>query len=368
MVKASERTAWSSSYFISIVRAALSACGHSSQLVHSIVCWPRTADHLTSHPDIRHITFIGSRPVAHSVCSSAARALIPVCVELGGKDPCIVLDDVQDLDKVANILIRGSFQAAGQNCVGIERIIALPTAYARLIRILRPRVRDLRIGSILEGEAVDIGAMISDMSFSRIEGLIMEAVAQGAKLLCGGSQYVHPSHPKGHYFSPTLLIDVLPTMRIAQEEVFGPVCVLMRASTIADAIKIANSTPYALGSSVFGTSTSDLETITHNIKAGMVSVNDFAVYYAVQLPFGGVDGSGYGRFAGKEGLRSICNMKSVCRDRFPRLLSTSIPAPLNYPIKDMITGWEFCKGVIELGYREDLFGKCKAIWKIMVNS
>ena len=157
-------------------------------------------------------------------------------------------------------------------------------------------------------------------------------------------------------------------MKIAQEEVFGPVCLMMKASSVSHAIQIANSTNYALGASVFGTSRHDLEAVTSGVKAGMVSVNDFAVYYAVQLPFGGVGGSGYGRFAGEEGLRSLCNTKAVCRDRFPSLLYTSIPKALDYPIGDAKKAWAVCTGVVGFGYGISWADKAKGIWEIVSNS
>ena len=347
VVKASEQTAWSLSYFASIVRDALSACEHSPHLVQTIICWPEVATHLVSHPDIAHVTFIGSRTVAHHVCATAAKALTPVCVELGGKDPAIILDDVKDLGRIASILMRGVFISAGQNCVGIERIIALPAVYDQLVAILEPRIRHLRVGSPLDSE-VDVGAMISSVSFSRLENLVAEAVKQGASCVVGGRRYEHPEF-SGHYFQPTLLVDVTPEMRIAQEELFAPICVLMAATSVSDAITIANSTPYALGSSVFGTNKKDLDTVVKSVHAGMVAVNDFAVYYAVQLPFGGVKGSGYGRFAGEEGLRAVCNQKAICRDRWWSP-GTSILGRLDYPIKDDDKAWKFGTGIVEVGY------------------
>ncbi|KAK7179239.1 aldehyde dehydrogenase [Paraphaeosphaeria sporulosa] len=365
IVKGSENTAWSSSYFASIATSALIACGHSPDIVQSVVCWPNVAEHLTSHPGIAHITFIGSRPVAHHVCASASKALTPVCVELGGKDPAIVLDDLSNSDfhRVSSILMRGVFQSAGQNCIGIERIIALPNVYARLIEHLTPRIKALRPGSILNASCddapIDIGACISDAGFSRLESLIADAVTQGARLVCGGKRYVHPQHPKGHFFSPTFLIDVTPSMTIAQEELFAPVFTLMRADSVDQAIRIANSTPYALGASVYGSSSRDTERVVRGVNAGMVAVNDFAVTYMVQLPFGGVKGSGYGRFAGQEGLRSVCNQKAVTRDRWPWLVKTSIPGPMDLPLKGKGAGaraWKMACGVVWVGYG-DLRGK-----------
>lgn len=372
ILKSSEQTAWSLAPIVSIARTALSACGHSPNLIQPLVCWATTANHLTSHPSVAHITFIGSRPVAHSVCASAAKSLIPVCVELGGKDPAIILDDksnIKRLPQIASILLRGVFTSAGQNCIGIERVIALPNSYASLISILEPRIRALRVGSTLdEPEEVDVGAMISDAGFDRLERLVADAVAQGAKCLVGGKRYVHPKHPRGHYFSPTLLVEVRPRMRIAQEEVFAPICVIMRADSVDDAIRKANSTPYALGASVFGSASGkDVEKCVRGVRAGMVSVNDFAVYYAVQLPFGGVAGSGYGRFAGEEGLRALCNVKSVCRDRWPGWgIRTSIPGAIDYPARSAARAWRFCRGMVELGYGEGL-SRVEGLWRMVRN-
>ena len=279
-----------------------------------------------------------------------------------------MLDDVRGIEKAASILMRGIFQSSGQNCIGIERIIALPRSYARLLSILEPRIRRLRVGSSLDQlESVDIGAMISNVTFDRLEQIIADAVRQGARCLVGGKRYTHPKFPRGHYFSPTLVVDVTPSMRLAQEEVFGPICVIMAAASVDDAIAIANSTSYALGAAVFGSDRKALDRVISGVRAGMVSVNDFAVFYAVQLPFGGVGGSGYGRFAGEEGLRGLCNVKSVCRDRFPRLASTAIPRALDYPVGERGRGDEVCKGIVRLGYGIGWVERVRGLWGVMRN-
>jgi acyl-CoA reductase-like NAD-dependent aldehyde dehydrogenase len=390
VVKPSEQTAWCSAFFVDIIRGALIGCGHSPDLVQIVVCLPQVADSLTSHPDISQLTFIGSRPVAHKVCESAAKALIPVTVELGGKDPFVVLEDsttVRNLELIASILMRGVFQSAGQNCIGVERVIALPGTYDKLIDIVTPRIKALTLGSILLDTKADpknpsstpftpdVGAMISPANFARLESLIAESVEQGARLIHGGKAYQHPKHSHGHYFTPTLLADVTPSMRIAQEELFAPVMVVMRASSVSDAISIANSTPYSLGASVFGHISREVEACVSGIKAGMVAVNDFGAFYAVQLPFGGVKGSGYGRFAGEEGLRAVSNIKAICVDRFPRIVGTQIPPRVDYPIykgegrKNNGTGaWELCMGVVETGYAMSLMGRVKGILRILSNS
>ena len=378
-MKNSEQTAWSSVYFASIVREALAACGHDPNVVHSISCWPENAAYFTSHPGINHLTFIGSRPVAHEVAKCASKSLTPLCIELGGKDAAIVLDDPSgkpvdpsEMLRVRSTIMRGVFQSAGQNCIGIERVVAMPQAYDRLVNLIKEQVKKLRVGYDLDNASdsgnVDMGAMVSPASFKRLENLIDEAVAKGAKLLAGGAHLEHPKYPKGHYFKPTLLVDVTPDMRIAQEELFAPVCVLMRAETVQDAIRIANSTSYGLGCSVFGpvsssASRAQLDKVAREVECGMVAVNDFAVFYAVQLPFGGVKGSGYGRFAAEEGLRSLCNVKSVCVDRWPWLIMTSIPQKLDYPMGG--DAFKMGQGVVEFAYRDSWTGIAKGIKKMI---
>ncbi|KAK0733627.1 Aldehyde/histidinol dehydrogenase, partial [Lasiosphaeria miniovina] len=369
VAKVSEQTAWSSTYFTSIMRGALVAHGHSPALLQTIACWPQTAGHLTSHPAISHITFIGSRPVCHKVAASAAKVLTPVLAELGGKDVSVVLDSVskRDLGRVVETLLRGSFQASGQNCIGIERIVAPPATYSKLIALLEPRVRALRLGP-----TADVGAMISDTSFARLENLVDDAVRDGARLLVGGKRFTHLQHPSGHYFAPTLLVDVKSDMAIAQEECFGPIMVLICAeSSTADAVlSLANAPLYGLGSSVFGSESDPaLKQIVKGLKAGMVAINDFGTTYAVQLPFGGVGGSGYGRFAGDEGLQGLCNLKSVCEDRFGWLgIRTAIPRPLQYPVPDQETSWRFAKGVVEVGYGTSISRKIEGLRGIIRNS
>ncbi|KAI5303200.1 Meiotic Sister-Chromatid recombination aldehyde dehydrogenase, partial [Ascosphaera atra] len=186
--------------------------------------------------------------------------------------------------------MRGVFQSAGQNCVGIERIIALPGVYDKIVEMVAPRIRGLRLGSALldargKKGTPDVGGMISEKSFDELEALVSEAVAQGARLLAGGKRYRHPDHPHGHFFEPTMLVDVTPSMRIAQTELFAPIFVLMKARDVHDAVSIANSTVYALGASVFGNRKSEIEYCVSNVHAGMVAVNDFGIYYAVVVIF-----------------------------------------------------------------------------------
>jgi acyl-CoA reductase-like NAD-dependent aldehyde dehydrogenase len=351
IVKPSELTCWSTLYYLEIVKGALKACGLSEDLVQLVVTLPTGAEFFTSHPGLSHLTFIGSREIAHKVCASAAQVLTPVTVELGGKDPVIVLDDSRtrsSIDDVIPILMRGTFQASGQNCIGIERIVAIGGIHDQMLAKLLPKVRVLKLGTgFEEGEVADVGAMISSRNFVKLEALIQDAVKAGATLHCGGRR----AKRKGIFFEPTLLSGVTPDMSIAKAELFAPVMVLMRAETIDEAIKIANSTLYGLGASVFGHDQNSMQRCVREIKAGMVAANDFAAYYACSLPFGGVKGSGYGRFSGEEGLRAVSNVKAVCEDAWWATkfgIQTKIPGKLQYPVSR--DGWEVVKGVVGTGY------------------
>lgn len=368
LVKVSEQTAWSAAFFTSIARGALIAHGHDPTLIQTVVCWPQTAGHITAHPGISHITFIGSRAVCHKVAASAAKALTPLVAELGGKDPCIVLDSAAgDLPRIVEILLRGTFQASGQNCIGIERIIAGPAIYDRLVALLEPRVRALRLGP-----DADVGAMISDASFAGLESLLGDAALLGARVLVGGRRFAHPDHPSGHYFSPTLVADVTPHMAIAREECFGPIMCLMRApdASAASAVAMANAAPFGLGAAVFGAERDPaVREVARGLRAGMVAVNDFAAFYAVQLPFGGAGGSGYGRFAGDEGLRGLCNVKAVCEDRLWWAgARTAIPPPIRYPVGDQERSWRFARGVVEVGYGTSVGRKARGLVGMLRNS
>ncbi|CAH2355383.1 putative aldehyde dehydrogenase-like protein [[Candida] railenensis] len=357
IVKCSEQVYWSSKWFVEeLVHTALKSLDLDTDLVQLICCFPEDADHFTSHPGISHITFIGSKPVAHKVVESAAKQLTPCVVELGGKDSFIVLDDMVDsVDRLSSIIMRGTFQSAGQNCIGIERVICLPKTYEKLVDILSTRVKHLRVGSDIDQlDEIDMGAMVSDNRFPHLESLIEDAVSKGARLVSGGRAYQHPNYPQGHYFEPTLLVDVDPkSMKIATEEVFGPILTMIKANTVEEAISISNGTEFGLGNSIFGKSFQQCSEIANRLDSGNIAINDFATFYVAQLPFGGVKKSGYGKFGGEEGLTGLCVAKSVVMDK-PLLrlfgVATSIPPPIDYPIKDGKKAWAFVSALNTAGY------------------
>ncbi|KGU35343.1 hypothetical protein MGK_02159 [Candida albicans P57055] len=365
IVKCSENVVWSSQWFIKFVRKCLQELDIDENLVQLCCCFPNDAEYFVSHPGLSHITFIGSKNVAHHVVSQAAKQLTPCVVELGGKDALIVLDDVKDVQSLSSVILRGTFQSAGQNCIGVERVICLPKVYEQLVEIFTERIKSFRVGSDIDQlDEIDMGAMISDNRFAQLEGLIEDAVSKGARLIHGGKQYQHPNYPQGHYFEPTLLVDVDPTMKIFQEEVFGPVLTMIRANDAEDAVNIANGTEFGLGNSIFGSNFNQVNQIADQLQSGNVAINDFATFYVAQLPFGGIKQSGYGKFGGEEGLTGLCNAKSVIMDK-PLLrlfgVATSIPPAIDYPIENDKKAWNFVKSLNIAGYDGRLWNKVKAL-------
>ncbi|KAJ2719275.1 Meiotic Sister-Chromatid recombination aldehyde dehydrogenase [Coemansia sp. Benny D115] len=361
VVKASEHVAWSMPYWEQLVRRALVVCGHSGDLVHFVTGFGDLGGALTASPDIDHITFIGSPEVGRLVMRSASANLTPVTLELGGKDCAIVFADA-DMSQCIPVLMRGVVQNASQNCIGIERILVQAGAYDAFVDQMARRIKAVRLGAVLDdpkGE-VDCGAMILASDFDRLQALIDDALAKGARLLAGGRPFQHPRHPKGQYFEPTLLVDVTPEMDITRRETFGPIMVVMKFTDEQDALNKVHSSPYGLGSSVFSGDRTRGRRVALALRAGMTNVNDFGVNYICQsLPFGGVGISGFGRFAGPEGLRALCVEKAFTEDKFP-LIKTPIPPIVDYPIQDTEKGYQFTQQIVAFAYSDSWWASIKA--------
>ncbi|WFD33437.1 Meiotic Sister-Chromatid recombination aldehyde dehydrogenase [Malassezia cuniculi] len=361
IVKCSEHVAWTSNHILARVRQCLAACDLSPELVQLVVCAPEHAEALTRDPRIAHITFIGSDVVGRRVAHAAADELTPTTLELGGKDPAVILPGT-NIAFFTSMFLRACFQGMGQNCIGIERFIVSRGQQKALINAIQPRIEALQCGSFLDDTRfgrggsgadvarVDCGAMITDARFDALEKLIADAVARGASLICGGRRLAHERWPKGCYFAPTILADVTADMPIAQEEVFGPIFLIMAYDTEAEAIAIANSTRFGLGASVFGPRRDRCRAVSRALKCGMVNINDFGVSYLNQaLPFGGVKHSGYGRFAGPEGLLGMTRPKAVTEDRLFGVVQTSIPPAVDYPL-DATRAWRFLAGLMRFAF------------------
>ncbi|KAF5386922.1 hypothetical protein D9615_001926 [Tricholomella constricta] len=357
VLKCSENVIWSTTWFVGAINECLRICGHDQELVQVVCCWPEQADALTTSPNIKHITFIGSEEVGRKIAQAATVHLTPVTLELGGKDPAIVLPGT-DLEKWASLWMRGIFQNMGQNCIGIERLIVHSSQYDELHAILSKRIISLRTGSVLapspEGyvSTIDCGSMISRERFQGLERIIRDAEEAGANIV-NGTAYNHVYLENGAYFTPTLVGPVDPSMDIAQQELFAPIAVLMPYESVDEAIEFANGTRYGLAASVFGPDQQQALKVAKQLECGMVSINDFGVFYVDQdLPFGGTKYSGYGRFGGPEGLRSLTNVKAVMMDRWPSFIQTSIPKVLDYPMRSLLQSWEFSSGLIRFLYAD----------------
>eukprot|EP00122_Pirum_gemmata_P011201 Pgem_evm1s10368 len=332
VTKVSEYTSWSADFYLRSVHAALREVGHSPDLAQVVTGFGPTGAALVAS-DVNKIIFTGSDKVGKLVMKGAADKLTPVVLELGGKDPFIICKDV-DLDWIKQIALRGVFQNNGQNCIGIERIYVEEAVYEEFVKKVLPIIKEMRQGQPLTGEKdnkIDTAAMCMPAQITHIEALVADAKEKGANVLIGGERNTELGN--GLFYKPTLITGITPDMRIAKEEVFGPVMAIVPWKTEDELLNIVNTgCPYGLGSSVFTNDRTRALRIANQIESGMTNINDFGINYLCQsLPFGGVKSSGFGRFAGPEGLRACCHVKSITEDRFPGV-KTSLPPAFCYPV------------------------------------
>jgi acyl-CoA reductase-like NAD-dependent aldehyde dehydrogenase len=387
--KVSEHTSWCSHhYYAPIIQAALVAHGHDPHLCPLVTGLGDAGHALCSHPLVDKIIFTGSPEIGRKVMLTASHHLKPVILELGGKDAFCVLDDA-DLKAAVPFAMRGCFQNCGQNCVGIERVLVYESLHDRFVDQVYQRIRNLRTGCPLpnytkskssssdsrdDDPIVDCGALVMREQLRKIQDLVDDAVQQGAKVLCGGvlaapdvDEDEDGNSSVGQFYPPTLLVNVTPQMKIFHTEVFGPVMtvtVVPRDSDEACA-QLANATSFGLGSTVFTSNRRRGLALGRQFRSGMLCVNDFQANYLVQsLPFGGVNESGFGRFAGIEGLRALCLERSIVTDKFP-LVRTTIPPILDYPVKP--STYRFATSLIQFLYDESLVGKLRGIFGLIKN-
>lgn len=258
---------------------------------------------LVSHGDIDHIVFTGSVETGKSVLRAAAERVVPCVMELGGKSAGIVYADA-DLERTAKNAARGIFTHSGQICSAGSRLLVHRSIHDELVQKLVAEADARSVGP--GADKSDMGPVISEKQLSRIEALCLAGIAEGASLATGGKRLDAP----GHFLPPTIFTGVTPQMRIANEEFFGPVLVVIPFDTPEEAIAIANGTDYGLAAGVF---TRDLK-LAHwtadRLVAGQVYVNDWWVG-GVETPFGGTKRSGYGREKGQEALLGYVQTKNV---------------------------------------------------------
>ncbi|CAM9444886.1 unnamed protein product [Chrysoparadoxa australica] len=360
--KASEYTSWSSRYISAITKEALRCCGHNPDLCQFVTGFGEAGAALVTSPGVDKIIFTGSPEVGKKIMAGAAPYLKPVILELGGKDPMVICEDA-NVSSVLPIAMRGVYQNCGQNCIGVERIFAYEGIYEEFCEKALAIVKQLRQGHALGEASVDCGAMVMPAQLDLVKSLVDDAVASGAKLLIGGKR--NATLKGGLFFEPTILADVTPDMRIAQEEVFGPVMCILKVPDDSDEklLEMANASAYGLGSSVFSGNQARAIRIGYGLRCGMTTVNDFGVNYLVQsLPFGGVKHSGFDRFSGPEGLRACCLQKSVVVDRIS-FIKTSIPGIMQYPVgKDCAS---FAQAMIRVLYGPGIVDRVKGVFGLM---
>lgn len=265
-----------------------------------------------------YIQFTGSSATGVKVMERAARRLTPVSLELGGKDPMIVLEDA-DIDLAAHAAVWGAMFNAGQTCVSVERVYVLEQVYDEFVAAVVRDVNALQVGA---GEGTHFGALIDEQQLSITERHVADALARGAKVLTGG----HRVPGAGSFYQPTVLVDVDHSMACMTDETFGPTLPIMKVSSVAEAVRLANDSVYGLSASVFSRDTERAKDIAVQLDCGAVNINDvISNLMCTTAPMGGWKSSGIGaRFGGVEGIRKFCKQETVVVPR------TSVGAGGNY--------------------------------------
>ena len=267
-------------------------------------------DALTSNETIKAVSFTGSTSVGNALYTKVSPRKIRIQLEMGGKNPTIVLDDA-DLDYAADTLINGAFFSTGQKCTACSRALIERSIYEPLVEKLVAKTRKLKVGNGLEpgvqiGPAVDEDQLKTDLDYIEL------AQREGAQLLCGGKRLTGGSYDKGFFIEPTIFSAVSCEMRIAQEEVFGPVLALMVAEDFDDALRIANDVRFGLSASIVSKDLTLVHKFINRIEAGLITVNLPTAGVEYQLPFGGTKESSYGmREQGPQALDFYSESRTV---------------------------------------------------------
>ena len=291
-----------------LMAEGLRECGLPEDVLQVATGRGQTGAALVEEVDM--IMFTGSTRTGRKVAEAAARRLIPVSLELGGKDPMIVLADA-DLERAANFATYFSMQNAGQTCISIERAYVEAPVYDEFVAKVSEKVRALRVGNPDGGfGTVEVGAITFPPQLETIESHVAEAVDNGARVLTGGRAV--QSAAGGRFYEPTVLVDVDHSMACMVEETFGPTLPIMKVSDAEEAIRLANDSPYGLGASVFTRDSARGEEIARRLEVGAANVNDAMINYTVlELPMGGAKASGLGSRHGAGGIRKYCSQQAI---------------------------------------------------------
>jgi len=261
---------------------------------------------LTSHPGIQHISFTGSVAVGSLVQASAAKNVVPLTLELGGKSPQVVFADA-DLQKALPFLVNAGIQNAGQTCSAASRILVQRSVHDQVVERMAERYRALKVGPALAD--LDMGPLVSARQKQIVEGFT--ATLGNGQSVAGQGTIVDDAPRDGHYVPPMLLAGIGPNDRLAQDEIFGPVQVVIPFDDEDEAVAIANGTEYGLVAGVWTVDGGRQMRLAKRIRAGQVFINNYGAGGGVELPFGGTGKSGYGREKGFEALYGFSVLKTV---------------------------------------------------------
>ncbi len=277
---------------------------------------------LVEHPDVRAISFTGSSAVGSLVAQRAAATFKQVSLEMGGKNAQIVLDDA-NLDLALDGALWGAFGTTGQRCTATSRILLQKGIASEFTGKFVARAKKLKIGNGLD-ESVEVGPQVNANQIETSEKYVEIALREGAQLLCGGHALTSGAYAHGTFFEPTVLAGVTPAMRIAREEVFGPVVCLIEFSTFEEAIEIANSIDYGLSTSLYTRDVNRAFTAIRDLEAGITYINAPTIGAEVHLPFGGVKHTGNGHREGLGALDFFTTWKAVYVDYSDKLQRAQI--------------------------------------------
>jgi len=282
-----------------------------------------TGGPLLEHPEVRAVSFTGSSEVGRQVGETAARAFKACSLEMGGKNAIIVLEDA-NLDLALDGAVWGAFGTTGQRCTAASRVIAEQGIYEEFLRRLVERARALRVGGGLD-ESVDMGPQINQRQVETSEGYVEVGCREGADLAWGGKRLRQDAYSHGWFFEPTIFAGVRPHMRIAQEEIFGPVVSLLPCDGLEHAVEISNNVVYGLSSSIYTRDVNRAFRAMRDLDAGITYVNAPTIGAEVHLPFGGTKATGNGhREGGLGAIEFFTQWKSIYVDYSDRLQRAQI--------------------------------------------
>lgn len=280
---------------------------------------------LISHPDVDLVSFTGSHETGRHVAATAGYGLKRVSLELGGKNAVIVLDDA-DLDLAVDGILWSAFGTSGQRCTACSRLIVQSGVYDSLRNRLVTRIKTLKLGHGLDPET-DVGPLIHRTALEKVHRYVEIGQEEGARLEIGGQEVREERLSGGHFYAPTLLSDVTPSMRVAQEEIFGPVLSMIRVHDLNEAIEVNNNVAYGLSSSIFTQNVNQAFQAIRDLATGILYVNAGTTGAEIHLPFGGTRGTGNGhREAGTAALDFFTEWKAVYVDYSGRLQRAQIDA------------------------------------------